>query len=578
MSLVPSSLAASTHLPLEVWRAIAMHFRLGPMRLGDYKPDPEFLERRKCLYRLCLTSQALLAAARPFLYETVVLYVETAPGTQGIAPGAESLAQLLRTLAAQPALRPHVKHLACAMPIGPRALQFDPHDRNASLEAVVYSWLSTCHDFQDLSAADARLFRAVCLLPVPEPLLRLAGRAFPLAGPAAGWWLEYETTAQQLFTALICMTPNLTSLLLEGSRCRRMEECLARLRRNLGCDVLARLETLRIQAGEGRTYFLSFHTMDDVVQGFLQALPSVRRLDLWRAWLPSRHPADQPRYGWLKQLDELHLHMYPEPTPVCEMIRHVSPLKSLALDFLDHISAVPVASPLPSAGTTGDALFLHKTSLTQLRITGNMAYASACGSSIHLWCLDQLTRLRYLVVDLSILCGLPPVGSSVDGFTGHSLDHTYASLFDSLPRSLESLLLVFDGEWPMYLREFLAKAPDFLKTPWKYPNLTRFRHLHLSLRSSEGDYVGCTDGGAPPWCLYPAMLGNFKYAIADSIVFTWDLGHKSEYKKSSQARPKLTPWSLDEFEPPITFAKERAAGAAGQLQRRAIFDSPLFIE
>ncbi|KAK7948076.1 uncharacterized protein PG986_008962 [Apiospora aurea] len=454
-------------LPLEVWNNIASNFQLQPLDLGDYAPNSTFLATQACLRNICLTSHTLAAAAQPWLYRSIILY----PDPESPSKGPKSFVQLLRTLATSPSLRLHIRHFACALKLWPTERDGCQDER----KLVLQEWQAVRDVFEALPPAEKRLFVQAALLEpssqVPAPQIwPYAGhlKTGVVVGGIKGWNSDSQAP-QKLLAILLCFTPRLHTLLLQvtplaDSPMRSFSDLLQYFLTQSSGDqspVLPLLSTIRLQPDR-------FSTVRDpwtgvrVCQDFLEQLPSLRRLDLWKSW-HTRNTDQQPDPKWASNLEGINIALKASLGDIACFVEQATALRTLRVDCM----ALPLAfSNQRPPRDLNKALLQRAGTLERLRLTG-MAGAFRGAS---LWCLPHLTHVEHLEIEYQ---QLRPRGIAEE-----------VRVPDMLPPNLRSLKLLFlqAGDFDTFMLMF----PLDLGFARGQKRLKRLEKIHLKVFSAAG--------------------------------------------------------------------------------------------
>ncbi|KAI1093016.1 hypothetical protein F5B19DRAFT_171142 [Rostrohypoxylon terebratum] len=98
-------------IPNEILFLVIERLRLPVSQVTDTAPPREFLANRNTLYNLCLTAKFLLEYARPLLYETIILYLDSNEEEYLRVGNRRSLVRLVRTLLDKPDFCPLIKNI-----------------------------------------------------------------------------------------------------------------------------------------------------------------------------------------------------------------------------------------------------------------------------------------------------------------------------------------------------------------------------------------------------------------------------------------------------------------------------------
>lgn len=504
-------------LPLEVWSNIAAAFQLQPMKLGTYAPDSNFLTRRACLRNLCLTSHQLLAAAQPWLYESIILYHD-----RGEPPkGPESLVQLLRSLATSPYLRRHIRHLACALNLWPTR-----HGMTQPQKAVLHEWQSLRGFFEDLPPAEKRLFAQAALF---EPPNQAQASQIQVQAPpsrlvrAVNYTQQSNNDSQEpqkLLAILLCFAPKLQTVLLQGSSspdlpARPFSDLLEHFLIQGGIDqspVLPHLSTIRLQPDRGAS--LESWTGVQVCQDILAHLPSLRRLDLWKALSITNATNNKPHPKWANELRDIHVAIGSDMGDIGRIVEQATALRSLRIELVTTRSRYGL--PILPQGDLNQALHRNAATLVRLRLAGMSLYLQRQGTS-----LSSLPQLR-CVEDLEI---------EYQQLVGPGLSIGQVRVPDMLPPNIRRLKLLFLEGCNNHFNTFMLTFPLDLQVARLQGRFKRLQEIHLEVFSSATVEVN-------PRLM--AAIDNMLVAILEQgCMCTYTLNHAAWDADS------LEPWALD---------------------------------
>ncbi|KAK8133775.1 hypothetical protein PG984_005787 [Apiospora sp. TS-2023a] len=510
-------------LPVEVWSNIAAALQLQPMQLGRYAPDATFLASRACLRNLCLTSHKLLVAAQPRLYESIILYHDQDEPYKG----PESLVQLLRTLATSPSLRRHIRHLACAFNLWPTRYDIkQPHD------AVLHEWQTTRGFFEGLPPAERQLFAQAALFepPAQSQASQLRGQAWPVEIQAQAPQtrsfrvVDYSQEPnndsqepQRLLAILLCFAPKLQTMLLQGSSsntdspARPFSDLLEHFLIQGGIDqspVLPLLSTIRMQPDRAVTP--SFWTGLQVCQDILSHLPSLSRLDLWKA--SSVTTAANPK--WIKGLEDIRVAVGDDVGGIVGLMEQAEALKTLRIDCVTTRSRYGMA--MTWQGSLNQALQQHAATLVRLRLAG-MAF-NLQRQGISLSSLPQLRRVEDLEIEHQQLVGSGPNAGQV-------------RVPDLLPPNLRRLKLLFLQGCNDHFDTFMLTFSLDLELAKSQGRFKRLQEIHLEVYSSNSIKYNLTQ---------MAAIDNMQMAIiGQGCVCTYSLW------RGDWDADNVEPWALD---------------------------------
>ncbi|KAK8087165.1 hypothetical protein PG994_002139 [Apiospora phragmitis] len=504
-------------LPLEVWSNIASALQLQPMRVGDYAPDSTFLARRACLRNLCRTSSKLAAAAQPWLYETIILYANPKDRTKG----PESLVQLLRSLVASPSLRRHIRHLACALNLWPIELEGNKQHR----DGVLQEWRAMRDVVEDSPPAVKRPFVQAALLEPSDQVL--APPTWPYARhvdagvvDAVQLFNDDSQAPQKLLAILLCFTPKLQTLLLQGSShadspIRPFSDLLQYFLSQGSGDqspVLPLLSTVLLQPD--RSTLTESWTGVQVCQDFLAHLPSLRRLDQWKTrW--ARGTDNLHNCKWVDRLEEVHVAIIAPLGDIAHLVEQARALRTLGVDCVTGSPRYRV--PTGTQRDLNQALLQRAATLVQLRITGILHDFRWLGVS--LWCLSQLHRLEDLGIEYQQLVRPGATAGEV-------------RVPDLLPPNLRRLKLLFLQGCDTHFETFMLTFPLDLQFARAQGRLKRLQKIHLEVFSA----TNIDD---------PKQIASIEARVvailALGCIFTYTLN------RHERNTTQVEPWALHEF-------------------------------
>ncbi|KAK7928350.1 hypothetical protein PG985_005348 [Apiospora marii] len=435
-------------LPAELRAQIVGHFELPRPELGSRLPSREYLNRRATLWNLCLTCRSAAVEAQSWLYRTIILFLDfrkvkpsslgcdqtTSPASSSIlfvlngvtGKPSDNLVPLLRTLAHNPALRLHIKYLACALPISGgilRARHESPSDRELQ-RATWTSWLSHNDGFSHLPEF-ARRVLDIAELPAPRPIMPHTRRL----GLEGSDDIEdgIDTIAEKTLAALFCLLPEVDTLLIEGVDkwpCDVTPMILEELLKDeaTASAVLPKLATLQIQlhnvSRDSRNPERPMVSFDAIYA--LLNLPTLRHIETWHVdgfqsffdVYSSRpdHNESRTRVNlrqWLPKIESLSLssvnHHCSDFYAACRVATN---LRRLALDAVGMHRGHSESHSPPHLEALSSALLLRAETLEELRLAGFERHALKHLSwSYRLTCLPSMTKLRILTLDVFMLFG-----------------------------------------------------------------------------------------------------------------------------------------------------------------------------
>ncbi|ELQ37305.1 hypothetical protein M0657_004083 [Pyricularia oryzae] len=416
-------------MPCEILRMIVGCFSLSPYEAGEPVLSPEFLENRRELRRLCLVSRKLWHAAVPFLYEVVITH---GPGQEKSDRKLPPLLLLLRSLLANPGLRPRIRHMACLVSLKGAKVT------SQELDAVRRLWNSECLGIRIRTRADVRVLE-LADLPVRIRKIR-KGREEDedntpmLTGDEAED--EYETSylaettrmpdraeldglGERIFAAILCLASKLDSVAFQMPRCATVPtkvdeiKCtvtsgiIDRAMRDevVGSNVLQNLTTVKVQP-DMRMFM--YYGWDDETGDDEEPCRGVR-LDacpgLFNAPNITTVEGFKDSGGW----DRL-----PTQTKNVKVAGILEPdTVSTICDYpnLERLTIRPAALDMAKADIEDDefnsALLKRADTLKQLdfRTMGNETLTTSYGPEKRLHCLPKMHKLEDLTIELFALFG-----------------------------------------------------------------------------------------------------------------------------------------------------------------------------
>ncbi|KAK7980455.1 hypothetical protein PG989_012912 [Apiospora arundinis] len=486
MSQASGSSVSLSKLPPEVWGSIASSFQLEPMDMGTYHPSRDFLANRANLRNLCLTNHTFAAAAQPFLYETIILYARPDDETKG----PESLVQLLRTLVSNPVLQQYVRHLACALTLWPnkrdgiqspfRSFRVWKGMRDGSQQSV--SVLRAWQEMRDvclakLKPAERQLFVNATLLepsdeaPAPQtwPYSRHVDAGVK---DAIQLWNNDLQTSQKLLAILLCFTPRLQTLLLQGSAHQRSPiRPFSDLLEYFLCQqsgpqdpVLPLLSTIRLQPGPSA--LPSSWTGVQVCQNLLPHLPSLRQLDQWKS-ASYRDAQDLPDHTWANGLEEINVVLGTNAGTTAGFVNQAHSLRTLRLQCVPEHHGIHNWQPTPPQGDLNQAILHRAPTLARLTLT-SMGDAFQWQHR-RLSCLPQLPLVEELEIDHSLLVQFNSPGET--------------QVPDLIPPNLRELKLIFHHGSDEHFEMFMLTFPLDLPLARSQGRLKELQKIHIEVFS-----------------------------------------------------------------------------------------------
>ncbi|KAK6825353.1 hypothetical protein PG987_012847 [Apiospora arundinis] len=472
MSQASGSSVSLSKLPPEVWGSIASSFQLEPMDMGTYHPSRDFLANRANLRNLCLTNHTFAAAAQPFLYETIILYARPDDETKG----PESLVQLLRTLVSNPVLQQYVRHLACALTLWPnkrdgiqppfRSFRVWKGMRDGSQQSV--SVLRAWQDMRDVCLAklkpeERQLFVNATLLepsdeaPAPQtwPYSRHVDAGVK---DAIQLWNNDLQTSQKLLAILLCFTPRLQTLLLQGSAHRSPMRPFSDLLEYFLCE----------QSGPPRPR--STPLVDDSSTAWPLGPPVIL------AWCPglskppsasSKDAQDLPDHTWANGLEEINIALGTNAGTAAGFVNQAHSLRTLRLQCVPEHHGIHNWQPTPPQGDLNQAILHRAPTLARLTLT-SMGDAFQWQRR-RLSCLPQLPLVEELEIDHSLL-----VQSNSPGET---------QVPDLIPPNLRELKLIFHHGSDEHFEMFMLTFPLDLPLARSQERLKHLQKVHIEVFS-----------------------------------------------------------------------------------------------
>lgn len=446
----PRPAVPGPELPYEIWLAILRYYELRPLVFGLAKPDSGFTARRSVLWSLCLVSPRLLDIARPLLYANIVL-----PLDGSNASGRQCL-RLLRAVSHNPRLGRLVSSLA--VPLQP---------------SLDMQWWSVTKSVLQIEQAhdDLRALFAQVKLPYTQ----------------AETTKDDQGAQQKLVALLICLLPNLQSLLIHAPRdtgiaAIHLQNALGLLLNNSENDLANSLEALSISTESPRKTpsirkdgpisenssngyrFQPFRCLE-LIQ--LQQEPAFQQPGLIQINPQLGHglagivPILRARSGRLKQLglsdhclvdinkdptaravlaqlEELNLINLEHPSETTTILRRAGRLEALSLDLTQRIPRLTAELPPQLLAESNDdyniAILERKDTLRSLSFTAPYFQAQELGYLLgpleRMTCLRDMTNLQFLRIEPHLLIDWLEV-------------NTWPKFLDNMPRNLLKLALRF---------------------------------------------------------------------------------------------------------------------------------------
>ncbi|KAK7998325.1 hypothetical protein PG989_006365 [Apiospora arundinis] len=427
------------HLPAELRSEIVSYLELPQVDRDCLWAPQEFLDNRYALRNLCLASRSTAAEARQWLYRSIILYIDGDDVDFSISSpalkvdrhvnvsempkhpyaGPDSIVQLIRTLINNPHLRTYIKYVACPFslsdippPSYTEQLEFD-------MKMMCSSWKRHAHEFTDTSGVERRI-------------LDMAG----LSVPPLGHEDEMDEVPQRLIAVLLCLLPEVDTLLLQSCD-RRPNEVTNRIitqclkDEKIAFSVLPKLTTLDFRVHQLRwKRRRELETIPfDTVYALLH-LPTLRHIATWQddgfasffeihipqqngvaAFVDSHGVQDnvihRPRHShreWLPKIETMSLttagyhcsYFY----AACEM---ATSLRRLTLDVIDVNRGGHFKSKFHSDATLNTALLLRAETLEELRLERFDRHSKHISASGQLTCLPSMAKLRTLKIEMHML-------------------------------------------------------------------------------------------------------------------------------------------------------------------------------
>jgi hypothetical protein len=473
--------SASYLLPTELWHHVLQEMRLQPLGLDPVPPSAAFCSRRSALRELCLTSRWFAALARPYLYETVVLFVSRRmEQRQGAyAAGARSVLLLARTLAQNHELRPLIRNLALPIPLSPGSPGYSALYADAGPV-----WRDLCSFLPHLKPADRAIFDAVDL-------------SIPSADDSVGDEINansarhLKTLAPRLVAALINMTCRVDRLLLQGLLVGQSQEFNQKVqklidRSDANTPFLPDLKTLQVQAdsstmtGDGGYYWQA----SSQAQVSLPLLnhPRLHSIHVACNWIDDLTVSRNVLKG-ITRIKEMDLTVITGLARIETLIRLATGVKSLSLTLQSPRPPLPQASERES--DLNEMLLSRAETLESFSLDTTLCSAGHTADQLgpldKLICLPKMHQLKSLSVEPHLLINWLEV-------------NTWPRFLNTLPPNLVQLTFRFVPErgedlLRIWARSGLGAVLRFPREKWQ-SKLPHLRHIHLnplpfSLRTVE---------------------------------------------------------------------------------------------
>ncbi|KAI1470322.1 uncharacterized protein F4812DRAFT_456327 [Daldinia caldariorum] len=372
-------------LPNEILLCIVQCLELPVQDVITPIPPPEFLEYRKTLYNLCLTSRSFCEYARPLLYRTVIfflcsrhdnnVFLARTYGSLG------SLIDLIRTLLRKYEYCRYIENILCPAGFGSRI----------SVNGEDSQYLETS-DLRPQDLSDRQKFIMDTAL-----LDNHSIRAFTT--------INTISLTQRLLAALLCLSYNLDTFLIYRPQCTRfmiLQYILRQALKKGRIAILPRLSTLQIQQLD---YSNKPPKVGVEIATELTEIGNFHRLHISRDMGYLTFPENR-NDSWIRRIKELKLVTCIDAKVLFHIFESAVQLESFSL-----IVSKPcdIYRPLPPIGKDLNSALLkvaNTLKALELRTCHNMLFLSQLGPTTSLTCLPEMRNLKTLAVELPLLTGI----------------------------------------------------------------------------------------------------------------------------------------------------------------------------
>jgi hypothetical protein len=456
-------------LPIEIWHNILQYIRLHPPELdGPTPPSKDFYSRHATLRGLCLTSQWFLHLARPYLYETIVLFPHRR-GECAYAAGASLVLRLARTLTQNHELRPLVRNLALFVPL---SADFSRSSNSRVKTAIV--WKELCSLLPRLSTSDLTIFDAV-ELPIPSTRDSMGNETGAIISTQ-----HLEKLVPRLVAALLGMTIKVNRLLLQGlltKKSQEFEQKIHNLMDRLGANklFLPDLKTLQLEAdssslesNDGYSWGIS---PDAQISLPLLSHPGLHNLHIASNWTNDLAVARTVTTG-IVRLEAMSLTVSTGLASIETLVRLSTGIKSLSVTLLTLETATSPA--LERYSDLNEMLLSRAETLEKFSLNTTLCSAEHVADQLgplgKVTCLPKLHKLKYLSIEPHLLIDWLEV-------------NTWPRFLYSLPPNVVWITFRFMPEHGQDLLRIWARSGlgSVLRSPrerWR-SRMPDLQHIHL---------------------------------------------------------------------------------------------------
>ncbi|KAK7921295.1 hypothetical protein PG985_009317 [Apiospora marii] len=341
---------------------------------------------------------------------------------------------------------------------------------------MLQEWQSMRGFFEDLPPAEKGLFAQASLFEPPNQAQAPQTRSFRVVDETQQPNNDSQEP-QKLLAILLCFAPKLQTVLLQGSSnpdslARPFSGLLEHFINQGGIDqspVLSLLSTIRLQPDRGAS--LESWTGVQVCQDIFAHLPSLRRLDLWKASSITSAAIDTPHRRWANGLEEILVAIGNDMGGVVGVVEQATALRNLRIDFVTARSRYGL--PITPQGDFNQALQRNAATLVRLRLAGmafNLQRQGIILSSLpQLRCVEDLEIEHQLLVRPGLTTGqvrvpdmLPPNVRRLKLLFLHGCNDHFNTFVLTFPLDLQAARLQgrFKRLQKIHLEVFLATAGD----------------------------------------------------------------------------------------------------------------------
>ena len=519
-----SETPAAAHLPVELWRHIFAYLELSPLALEQKAPTEDYYVRCRALQNLCLTSHWLLAIARPYLYETIVLCANRravarwAPGAlpaRANAAGIGSVFLLVRTLNENHALRHLIKNLAL---LSTNSESIYPDIQESTMAAmdrdklIYLEWRRSMQkapcDLKDMAIFEVLGLTYLFAEDIPSDVDIELGSNDPKRARLHGLGLK-------LVAVLLNMTVKVDKLLVCGLLITKtfvglaLDDPFAKVRAlssEQGAGFLPELKTLQSQGSEDGTLSGgTFASHRKSVSSSLLRSPKLKSLHIVCAWR-GRISIDEDAAAGLAAVEELHLTVFSGFFRAKNLLDAAKQVKTLSIrlgtpnDELTHQrEGIPPCDLNDILLTRADTL---ESFSLDTRGANDTDVAEGLGPLEKIVCLHKMHKLTHLTIEPHLI---------IDWFEVNTWPH----FLSYMPPSLVSLTFRFMPEHGhdqlrIWARSGLGAVLRASREKWqsKMPKLRKIHLLplpfpHRAVDAIKEDLEAC--GIALTWVTYDDM-------------------------------------------------------------------------